>query len=49
MDDDEEGSPYWMFPMLLSLVYEGDSTDIQECKRICWLDEHGMSINFPKK
>ena len=39
---DEDGSPYWMFPLLLNLIFEGDSTDIPEHKRICWLDEHGM-------
>ena len=38
---DEDGSPYWMFPMILSLIYEVDSTDIPEYQRICWLDENG--------
>ena len=42
---DEDGSPYWMFPMILSLIYEVNSTDIPEYQRICWLDENGMYTN----
>ena len=39
---EEHGSPYWMTPLILSLIYEVKHPNILEHQRICWLEDNGM-------
>ena len=39
---EEHGSPYWMTPLILSLIYEVKDANILEHQRICWLEDNGM-------
>ena len=39
---EENGSPYWMTPLILTLIYEVKHPNILEHQRICWLEDNGM-------